>query len=149
MVERNYRDLVEGVIEANSYLALSTSDESEPWVAPIEYFRDEDGTFYFFSKTDSRHAQHIDANETVAVAVWDQDQPDYAPDLTTSLNGVQIRGEASRLSEADHPEIVDAALEALGGSMPPSYAAFKIEPQRVFAPVIEDGVNKRVEVDMR
>lgn len=148
MVENDYQDLVEEVIEENQYLALSTTDGTDPWVAPIEYFRDEAGNFYFFSTTDSRHAQHIEANDTVAVAVWGQDQPDYSSDLTTTLNGVQIRGEASRLSEAEYPEIVEAALEALGGTMPPSYAAFKIEPQRVYAPVVEDGVNKRVEVDM-
>lgn len=147
MVENNYQELVEKVIEENPYLALSTTDGTEPWVAPIEYFRDEAGNFYFFSTIDSRHARHIEENETVAVALWGQDQPEYSPDMTISLNGVQIRGEAYRLSEDEYPETVEAAVEELGAPMPP-YAAFKIEPRRVYAPIIEDGVNKRVEVDM-
>lgn len=147
MADNDYQELIEAVIEDNDYLALSTTDGTEPWVAPIEYFRDEAGNFYFFSTTDSRHAEHIEANETVAVAVWEDDQPEYSPDMTTSLKGVQIRGAAARLSEDEYPEIVEAAIEDLDAPMPP-YAAFTIEPRRVYAPIIEDGVNKRVEVDM-
>jgi len=146
MVENDYHDTVEAVIEEARYLALSTTDGTEPWVATVEYIRDETGTFYFFSTTDSRHARHIEDNETVAVAIWTADQPEYAPDASTSLNGVQIRGEARRLTEDDHPDAVVAAIEALEPPMPP-YAAFEIEPQRVYAPIIEDGVNERVEVD--
>jgi uncharacterized protein YhbP (UPF0306 family) len=148
MAENDYREMVEEVIEENRYLALSTTDGTEPWVATIEYIRDETGAFYFFSTTDSRHAQHIEQNETVAVAIWDTDQPEYSPDTSTNLNGVQIRGEAQRLSEDEYPDAVSGAIEALDPPMPP-YAAFKIEPRTVYAPIIDDGVNKRVEVDMR
>ena len=147
MVENNYQEMVEEVIEDNRYLALSTMDGTEPWVATIEYIYDDSGNFYFFSTTDSRHAQHIDAYETVAVAIWSADQPEYSPDVSTNLDGVQIRGEATRLSEDEYPEAVTAAIEALDPPMPP-YAAFKIDPHRVYAPIIDDGVNKRVEVEI-
>ena len=147
MGAEEYHDLAEDVIERNRYLALSTTDGTEPWVATIEYIRDDSGTFYFFSTTDSRHAKHIEQNGTVAVAIWGPDQPEYTPDTSTSLNGVQIRGEARRLSEDEHPEAVVAAIEALEPPMPP-YAAFEIEPHSVYVPLIDDGVNKRVEVDV-
>lgn len=147
MPDTDYQELVEDVIEDARYLALSTTDGTHPWVATIEYIRDETGTFYFFSTTDSLHARHIEANETVAVAIWTADQPDYSPDTSTSLNGVQIRGEAAQLSEDEYPEAVVAAIEALEPPMPP-YAAFEIVPTDVYAPIIEGGVNKRVEVDM-
>lgn len=147
MGENNYQELVEAVIEEARYLALSTTDGTEPWVATIEYIRDETGTFYFVSTTDSRHARHIEANGTVAVAIWTADQPEYAADASTSLNGVQFRGEARRLSEDEYPDAVTAAIEALEPPMPP-YAAYEIDPQAVYAPVIDDGVNKRVEVEM-
>lgn len=147
MVESDYRELVEEVIEGNRYLALSTTDGTEPWVATVEYIRDDDGTFYFFSTTSSRHARHIEQNGTVAVAIWGPDQPEYSPETSASLNGVQIRGEARRLSEDEHPETVVAAIEALEPPMPP-YAAFEIEPRRVYAPVIDDGVNERVEIEV-
>lgn len=139
--------MVEEVIENNRYLALATSDGAEPWIATIEYIRD-DGTFYFFSTTDSRHARHIDENATVAVAIWGPDQPEYTPEKSTHLRGVQLRGEARRLESEEHPEAVAAAIEALDPPMPP-YAAFEIVPRRAYAPVIEDGVNKRVEVELR
>jgi nitroimidazol reductase NimA-like FMN-containing flavoprotein (pyridoxamine 5'-phosphate oxidase superfamily) len=143
----DYGELVEGVIEENRYLALSTTDGETPWVATIEYIRGDDGTFYFFSTTDSRHARHIDANETVAVAIWSSDQPEYSPDMDGALNGVQIRGEARRLSADDHPDVVADAIAALDPPMPP-YAAFEIETQRAYAPVVAEGVNERVEVDL-
>lgn len=148
MRDNSYQEMVEEVIRENRYLALSTTDGTEPWIATIEYIRDEAGSFYFFSTTDSRHAQHIEQNATVAVAIWDKDQPEYSPDASTHLHGVQIRGEAHRLSEDEYPEAVTAAIDALDPPMPP-YAAFKIEPHKLYAPIIDDGVNKRVEVDMR
>jgi len=147
MVANDYRGMVEAVIEENRYLALSTTDGTEPWIATIEYIYDGAGTFYFFSTTESRHVQHIEANGTVAVAIWSADQPEYAPDVSTNLNGVQIRGEAARLPEDEYPNAVTAAIEALDPPMPP-YAAFEIESRRVYAPIIDDGVNKRVEVEL-
>lgn len=147
MVDNNYHELVEEVIEENRFLALSTTDGRKPWIAMIEYMRDEAGNFYFLSTTDSRHAQHIEHTESVAVAIWSADQPEYSPDVSTSLNGVQIHGEAHRLTEEEYPEAVVAAIEALDPPMPP-YAAFKIAPRHVYAPIVDDGVNKRVEVGM-
>lgn len=148
MVDDDYQAMVESVIEDADALALSTTDGSEPWIAPVEYFRDEEGNFYFFSTTDSRHAQHIEANETVAVAIWEQgDQPEYSPDLDATIQGVQIRGTASRLSEDEFPPMAAGAAEQLDIPMPP-YTAFQIEPERFYAPIIEDGINKRVEVEM-
>ncbi|NIW27839.1 MAG: pyridoxamine 5'-phosphate oxidase family protein, partial [Actinobacteria bacterium] len=37
------------VIEENRYMALATTDGEEPWVAPVEFLRGEDGTFYWLS----------------------------------------------------------------------------------------------------
>lgn len=148
MSDNDYRTVAEQVIEETSYLGLATTDGSEPWLAPIEYFTDEAFNFYFFSTTHSRHAEHIEANDTVAVALWTQDQPEeYTPDLTTTLNGIQILGSASKLSEDEYPPIVEGAAEETAIPMPP-YAPFRIEPQRVYVPVVEDGINKRVEVDL-
>lgn len=146
MNEPDYQELVEEVIEENRYLALATTDGSEPWVATIEYVYDE-GTFYFFSTVSSRHSRHIEQNGTVAVAIWSQDQPEYSPTVSTTLHGVQFQGDASQLSEEEYPDAVAAAVEALEPPMPP-YAAFELEPYRVYAPVIEEGVNRRVEVDL-
>lgn len=147
MRDNNYQEVVEQVIEDTSYLALATTDGSEPWLAPIEYFRGDTENFYFFSTTDSRHATHIEANETVAVALWSQEQPEYEPGMEATLNGVQIRATAKQLYEEEYPPVVEAAIDELDTPMPP-YAPFEIEPQRMYVPILEDGINKRVEVDL-
>lgn len=147
MAETDYHELVTGVIEENRYLTLATTDGETPWAAPLEYIRDDDGTFYFFSTESSRHARHIEANETVAVAIFSPDQPEYGPERSAPLNGVQIRGKARRLPAESYPEVVQGAIDALEPPMPP-YAAFEIVPTEMYAPRIEDGVNERVEVNV-
>lgn len=139
------RDFIEEILGRNRYLVLSTTDGSTPWIAPLEYLMDEDLNFYFLSTEDSRHARDIGRNEVVAVTVFDRDQPEYAPDLSASLNGVQIEAVASRVAPDDYSEAIEAAIEALKPPMPP-YAVFKIEPRRFHVPKIERGVNVRVEV---
>lgn len=146
MSEDAYQDLAEHVVAENRYLTLATTDGDEPWAAPLEYIRDEAGRLYFFSTEDSRHARHVEQNETVAVAIFGPDQPEYSPEDSTTLNGVQIRGRARRLSEDEYPEVVEDAIEGLEPPMPP-YAAFELEPRRIYVPVIDDGVNRRVEIE--
>lgn len=144
MTEDRARELVHSVVERQRYLALSTTDGRRPWVAVLEYLRDEEGNLYFFSPEDSVHARHIEGNPAVAVAIFGSEQPDYAADATATLDGVQIEGTARKLSESEYPDAVVAGIEALHPPMPP-YAVYRIEPRRVFVPRIEDGVNVRVE----
>lgn len=73
------RALAEEVMGGNRYLTLATSDGGAPWIAPVEYLRDEAGNFYFFSTEASRHAQHIERNAAVAVAIFGPAQPEYPP----------------------------------------------------------------------
>ena len=139
------RNFVEEVLRRNRYLVLATTDGDTPWVAPLEYMVDDDLNFYFFSTDDSRHVRDLERQEVVAVAVFDRDQPEYGPDLTTPLNGVQFEGVVSRVPPSDYSDAIVAAIEALSPPMPP-YGVFKIEPRRFFLPTIENGVNMRSEV---
>lgn len=143
----DYAALAEAVIEENRYLALGTTDGSEPWVAPVEYIRGEDGTFYFFSTDAARHSADLEANPVVSAAIYGEDQPEYAPDKTAALRGVQIRGRARKLDPDEYPELVSGAIDALEPPMPP-YEAFALEPESYHVPLIEDGVNTRVEVEL-
>lgn len=142
------QELVREVITDNRYLTLATTDGEEPWVAPIEYLHDEQFTFYFFSTDDSRHSRHIEQNPTVAIAIFDTTQPEYSADLSVSLRGVQIRAAARRLSSEEYPEAVSAAIDALELPMPP-YSVYQIVPSAVYVPKVRNGVNVRVEVQMR
>ncbi|MDX1691872.1 MAG: pyridoxamine 5'-phosphate oxidase family protein [Acidimicrobiia bacterium] len=138
---------VRSFVEEHRYLMLATTDGTRPWVAAVEYLVDEDLTFFFFSKTDARHSRDIAGNPTIAGTVVASEQPDYAPDLTEDLNAIQFEGTARRLSEAEYPEAVAGAIDALDLAMPP-YAAYAVVPSRVFVPRIEDGENVRYEVEI-
>ena len=138
-------EFVQDLIERNRYLVLSTTDGQTPWVAPLEYMVDEELNFYFFSTDDSRHVRDLEKEERVAVAVFDREQPEYSPDLSTRLNGVQIEATAHRVDPADYTEATHGAIDALRPPMPP-YQVFKIRPRRFYIPKIEDGVNIRTEV---
>lgn len=141
------REWVAGLIERNRYLVLATAEGDQPWVAPIEYLADEDLNLYFFSTNDSRHVRHLKANDTVAVAIFDQEQPEYTADVTAQLNGIQMECTAKLLSEDEYTDGIRAGIEALEPPMPP-YEAFRITPRKVYVPRIEDGVNVRAQVDM-
>jgi uncharacterized protein YhbP (UPF0306 family) len=140
------RKLIEDVLRRNRYLVLATTDGDTPWVAPLEYMVDDALNLYFLSTDDSRHVRDVVHQEVVAVAVFDRDQPEYGPQLTTALNGVQLEGVASRVAPPDYSDAILAAIEALSPPMPP-YSVFKIEPRRFFLPRIENGVNVRSEVE--
>lgn len=141
-------EFVKALLERNRYLVLSTTNGSDPWVAPLEYMMDDDLNFYFFSTEDARHVRDVETNEEVAVAVYDHEQPDYSADATFTLNGVQMEAVCRRVPEEDYSETILGAIEALSIPMPP-YAVFKIEPRRFFIPRIEEGVNVRSEVSAR
>lgn len=148
MATADDRELVREVITGGRYLSLSTTDGNEPWVAPIEYMHDDELNFYFLSTDDARHSRHIEANPTVAVAIFEREQPEYSPDFSGTLRGVQIRGTAKRLSPDEYPEIVTAAIDALDPPMPP-YRVYRIVPRKFYVPRVEDGVNERLEVHLR
>ena len=141
------RGWVQELIGRNRYLVLATTDGESPWVAPVEYLADEDLNLYFFSPNDVRHVRHIEANDTVAVAVFDQEQPEYSADVSVTINGLQMECTASRLSEDEYTDDIRAGIDALDPPMPP-YEVFKITPRRFYVPKIEDGVNVRHEIDM-
>ena len=138
---------VRELIGRNRYLVLSTTDGTQPWVAPVEYMVDDDLNFYFLSPSDVRHVKHIEANNSVAVAVFDSEQPEYTPETTATLNGIQMECTASKLDESEYTDDIRGAIEALQPPMPP-YEVFKITPRRFYVPRIEEGVNVREEVDV-
>jgi len=140
------RAFVEALVKRNRYLVLSTASGGSPWVAPLEYMVDDDLNFYFFSTDDSRHVRDIEANGVAAVAIFDQEQPEYSTDLSAALNGVQMEARVRRVPPEDYSDAILAAIEALTPPMPP-YSVFKIEPERIYIPGIENGVNVRTEVE--
>lgn len=147
MPAENDREFVSALLERNRYLVLSTTNGVDPWIAPLEYMLDGDLNFYFFSTEDSRHVRDIEMNPSVAVAVFDGEQPAYGADVSTFLNGVQLRGTVRKVMPADYSDAIIAAIDALQPPMPP-YSVFRIEPERFYVPRLDNGVNVRTEVSM-
>lgn len=141
------QDAVRGLVSRNRYMSLATTEGTQPWVAPIEYMHDERLNLFFLSTTTSLHARHIEHNGNVAVAIFEHEQPAYSAGASADLLGVQMLATAQRLSPAEYPQAVGAAIAALKPPMPP-YAVFRIVPSRFYLPKLRDGINERVEVDM-
>ena len=147
MSSNNDQEMVREIISTNRYLTLATTDGADPWVAPLEYLHDGELNFYFLSTGDCRHSRQIEQNSTVALAIFETTQPEYSPDLSVTIRGVQIRGSARHLPPEEYPESVVQAIDALNPPMPP-YSVFQVVPSAFYLPKIIDGVNERVEVQM-
>jgi uncharacterized protein YhbP (UPF0306 family) len=141
------RSWVRAMLHRNRVLVLATTDGASPWAAPLEYMMGDDLDLIFFSSTESRHAQHVEANRNVAVTVFDHIQPKVTDGVDVDLRGLQMECIALRLDPADHTDAVRTALEAFHFPVPP-YAAFQLVPRRVYVPRVENGVNIRYEVDL-
>ena len=138
------QQFVKDIIKNNRYLTLSTSDENKPWIAPLEYISDDELNLYFFSLENSVHVRHLQKNKSVAVAIFETNQPEYQPGKTLQLLGVQIAATAQKL-DAPFPKVVRNAISVLKPPIPP-YAVFEIRPTRFYIPLIKDGLNERKEV---
>lgn len=141
-----YQEFARQLVRRNRYLTLATTDGHDPWVAPLEYISDDALNLYFFSPTDTEHARQLEKNGNVAVAIFDGIQPEYEPAPTIRIAGLQIIASAEKL-EAPYPEIVEKQIKAWQLPIPP-YAVYRIVPRHWFAPVIENGVNQRREIQI-
>ena len=138
-------DIVRTIVEDSTYLTLATSDGNSPWCAPVQYVSDDDLNLYFVSLPESRHMTHVKQNPSVAVAIFDSQQPPF------TSRGVQIEGTADAYSETDNP------FARIGGfdwpenlqDLVPGYVAVRVTPVRFYLPrFIVDGVQRdeRVEI---
>ena len=141
------KEWVGALLRRNRVVVLGTTDGAHPWVAPLEYMTDEDLNLYFFSPTETRHVQHLEANANVAATVMDHKQPIVTPTATLFLNGVQMECTATRVPPEGMTDALTTAAEGSDISIPP-YSAFKIIPRRVYVPSFQNGVHLRIEVDM-
>ncbi len=141
------RTWVRSVLHRNHVLVLATTDGNRPWIAPLEYLMGDDLDIVFFSSVQSRHARQLETNPDVAVTVFDRFQPTVTVGKDVDLRGLQMECTATRLDPESHSEHMKAAFDSFHFPVPP-YAAFKVVPQRVYVPRVENGINIRYEVDL-
>ncbi len=133
--------LAKRIIEENSYLTLSTTDDSRPWATVLQYVVDEQFNFYFISSRDSLHAQHIEKNPAVAFAIFDSRQP------SGTGEGIQASGTARILAPSEYNQTVTdyfKILEAIGIAKEKN-AIFKVTPEHFFIPDTEFWQKERVD----
>lgn len=138
-------EIVRDIVKDNTYLTLATSDSGGPWCAPVQYVSDDDLNLYFVSLPESRHMTHVMTNPSVAVAIFDSQQPPF------TSRGVQIEGTADAYSKTDNPFVRIGGFDWPDNlqDLVPGYVAVRITPVRFYLPrFIVDGVQRdeRVEV---
>jgi nitroimidazol reductase NimA-like FMN-containing flavoprotein (pyridoxamine 5'-phosphate oxidase superfamily) len=72
MSQDELSDLARRVIDANSYLALGTTDEDgRPWVSPVWFASEDYRQFDWVSSPEARHSRNLTARPEVAIAIYD------------------------------------------------------------------------------
>ena len=149
----NYVKRAKDIINNNSYMVVSTADKNAvPWGAPVFFANDKKySKVYFISAIDSRHAENIEVNPKVSLAIFDSNSPIGVSE------GVQIEGTASSVGKAEIDEATktySARLSAKAEApekydpklyLPPSeFRFFKIQLDCVYV----TGEDRRTEVDL-
>ena len=142
------RAWVEDLVRRNRFLVLATaSSEGRPWATPLEYVVGDDLDIYYFSTADARHSRDIAENPQAAVTIYDADQPKYSGELSFTLAGIQVEATVERLEEPDYTKIVKDTVATWRMEMPP-YVCYAVRADRFYLPVIDEGINVRLPIDM-
>lgn len=96
----DYEKTAKDILKNSHYLSIATSNGKTPWIAPLFYAVDSEYNFYFISRTDSLHGQHILKNPNVAMAIFDSTQ------LPGTATGLQIEAKASLAPLEGYPKIL-------------------------------------------
>lgn len=151
--ESAYANKAKQIIADNSYMVIATvSSEGKPWAAPVFFaFDSKYANIYFISATDSRHAENIEANPNVALAIYNS---------TSSIDisdGVQIEGTAYAVEKEGINEAVKLYSLRLSDKAkqpekydpnqylePAEFRFFNVKVQKIYV----TGTDRRVEVEL-
>src|SRR2546430_1219068 len=92
-----HRDRAKRIIASNLYMTLATTKDGSPWSTPVFYACDENYTFYWYSRKDTRHSLTIQNNNKVACSIFGVD----------TEGGVYVEGIASEVTEDELPHVLD------------------------------------------
>lgn len=88
------------MIENSLYMVIATSNDNQPWAVPVFFAHDKKYHFYFVSGKETRHVQHIRANEKVAVTIFD------SRSTPETVDGIYIEGKAKEVDMFDLPRVI-------------------------------------------
>ena len=84
----------------NRLMTLGTATNNKPWAATVFYAFDKKFNLIFYSRSDTKHCQHIKRNPYVAVVI-----NHHWRNADGTIKGLQITGRASKVSTRDYPRI--------------------------------------------
>ena len=84
----------------NRLMTLGTATNNKPWATTVFYAFDKKFNLIFYSRSDTKHCQHIKINPYVAVVI-----NHHWRDADGTIKGLQITGRASKVSTRDYPRI--------------------------------------------
>lgn len=83
------------ILANNLFMTLATaSSGGQPWSTPVFYALDENYTFYWYSRRDTRHSQNITENNKISASV-------FATSGENEGVGIYIEGTASEVTEEE------------------------------------------------
>jgi len=139
------------IITENRYMTIATASfHGEPWSTPVFMLVDDEYNFYWTSYTDTLHSKLLESNNRVAITIFDSSAP------SGKGGAVYIMGKADVIEEEKElGKIITLFYERKGK---PSKKAeefmgaserrfYKAVPEKVW--INADGVNKRIEVNLR
>src|SRR4051794_17733140 len=68
---RSHEEIANTILCSNRYLAMATTDGTNPWVAALAYVVEGSHDLLFYSATAARHSVHIASNPKVAISIFD------------------------------------------------------------------------------
>jgi len=67
----NSKEIIEYLIKNNSELVLATANKNgKPWVSPLSYIADEEGSFYWVSSKNAVHSKNIVSRKEAAITIF-------------------------------------------------------------------------------
>jgi uncharacterized protein YhbP (UPF0306 family) len=82
------------VIDANSYMALGTADQSgHPWISPVWFASEDYRNFHWVSSPDAKHSLNLAAHPEVAITIFDSSVP------VGGAQAVYMKGVAKELTD--------------------------------------------------
>lgn len=153
MAEELKRQILD-YLQAHNTMTLATCADNVPWAATV-FYASEDLSLYFFSAPDSRHAENLAANSTVAVTV----QEDYRD--WREIKGVQLEGKVTLVDSVlekakalavyarKYPDVIKLFSDPSSGVFHRAFSKVKfylVTPERVFFIDNAQGFGKRQEL---
>lgn len=100
-------------LDTSQYMVLATVGKSGPWANPVYFAFDSSFTLYFLSQPSSRHMRNLEANPTVACAIFNPSQ-----EAQGKVRGTQIVGTARWVEPHEAKHAFDTYFVATSARTP-------------------------------